>query len=154
MLLLLAFAIGIVAGLRSMMPLAVVAWFAQLRWPDVRQSHLSLMAVAATAWVFTVFAGAELVADKLPFVPSRLSAGPLGARILSGALSAAVLAVAAHQPWLVAAVVGAVGAVAGAFAGYTARTRIAPRSGLPPMAAAVLEDVIAIAGAIAIATLV
>jgi uncharacterized membrane protein len=153
MLLLLAFAIGVVAGLRSMTPLAVVAWFAQLRWPDVRQSHLSLMTAPVTAWVFTVLACAELVADKLPFTPSRLSAGPLGARILSGALSAAVLGAAARQPVLVVTIVGGVGAIAGAFAGYAARTRIAPRAGVPPLPAAMIEDLIAIAGAVGIAAL-
>jgi uncharacterized membrane protein len=153
MLLLLAFAIGVVAGLRSMTPLAVVAWFAQLRWPDVRQSHLSLMTAPVTVWVFTVLACAELVADKLPFTPSRLSAGPLGARILSGALSAAVLGAAARQPVLVVTIVGGVGAIAGAFAGYAARTRIAPRAGVPPLPAAMIEDLIAIAGAVGIAAL-
>jgi uncharacterized membrane protein len=151
MLPILAFAIGVVAGLRSMTPLAVVAWFAQARWPEVRQSHLSLMAAPVTAWIFTLLACAELVADKLPFTPSRLSAGPLGGRILSGALCAAILCIAAHQPAVVGAILGGIGAVGGAFAGYAARTRLAPRAGFPPLPAAFLEDAIAIVGAIAIA---
>jgi uncharacterized membrane protein len=151
MLLALAFAIGVVAGLRSMTPPAVVAWFAQSQWPDVRQSYLSFMGAAVTAWAFTALALAELVADKLPFVPSRLSAGPLGGRILSGALSAAVLCAGASESVVLGATVGAIGAVSGAFAGYAARTRLAGRLRVPPLLAALTEDVIAVAGAIAIA---
>jgi uncharacterized membrane protein len=151
MLAVLAFAIGFVAGLRSMTPLAVVAWFAHLRWPELRQSHLAFMAAPATAWVFTVLAGAELVADKLPFIPSRLSAGPLVGRIVSGGLCAAVLCLAAGQAPYVGAIAGAIGGVAGAFAGFAGRTRIAPGAGIPPLVAALIEDVVAVAGAIAIA---
>jgi uncharacterized membrane protein len=151
MFLILAFAIGVVAGLRSMTPLAVVAWFAHLRWPDLRQTHFSFMAAAPTAWVFTVLACAELVADKLPFTPSRLTAGPLGARIVSGGVCASVLCFAANQSVFLGAIVGVIGGLAGAFAGYTARTRLAPRAAVPPLAAALIEDVVAIALAIAVA---
>lgn len=88
MTLILGFVLGMSAGLRSMTPIAVVAWAAQLGWPDVRQTSLGFMAAPITAWAFTLFACVELVFDKLPFTPSRLGAGPLGARIVSGALCA------------------------------------------------------------------
>ncbi len=87
--LLLGFALGISAGLRSMTPAAVTAWAAQLGWPDLRQTSLAFMASPITAWIFTLFAGVELVFDKLPSTPSRLGAGPLGARIVMGALCSA-----------------------------------------------------------------
>jgi uncharacterized membrane protein len=109
------------------------------------------MAATPTAWVFTVLACAELVADKLPFTPSRLTPGPLGARIVSGGLCAAVLCFAANQSVFIGAMLGAIGGVAGAYEGYWARTRLAPRAGVPPLPAALIEDAVAIALAIAVA---
>ena len=116
--------LGVSAGLRSMTPVAIVAWAAQLGWPDLRQTSLGLMAAPDTAWVFTLFACGELVVDKLPSTPSRLAAGPLGVRILMGALCSATACAATHQSIAVGAVVGAIGGVAGAFAGYHARRHL------------------------------
>ena len=98
MTLLVGFVLGMSAGLRSMTPIAIVAWAAQLGWPELRATSLAFMAAPVTAWVFTLFACIELVFDKLPFTPSRLGAGPLGVRILSGALCSATVCAAAHQP--------------------------------------------------------
>src|SRR4051812_50180963 len=67
--------LGFATGLRSMTPVAVLCWFAyggQLSadWaPWI--SHLSL------AIVLTLCAVAELVADKTPWIPDRVSALPL-----------------------------------------------------------------------------
>lgn len=127
-----------------MMPVAIVAWAAQLGWPDLRQTSLGLMASPITAWVFTLFACVELVFDKLPSTPSRLAAGPLGARILMGALCSATLCAAAHQSIAVGAVVGAIGGVAGAFAGYHVRRHLTTNRKAPALPVAVAEDLIAI----------
>ena len=77
------FAIGAAAGLRSMTPPAIVAWAAQ-SWPGVGESSLAFMANPITAWVLTAFAVGELIADKLPFIPSRLDPGPLVAELPKG----------------------------------------------------------------------
>ena len=61
MILLFGFVLGISAGLRSMTPAAVVAWAAQLGWPDLGQTSLAFVASPITAWVLTLFAGIELV---------------------------------------------------------------------------------------------
>jgi uncharacterized membrane protein len=145
MILLLGFLLGVSAGLRSMMPVAIVAWAAQLGWPDLRQTSLGLMAAPITAWVFTLFACVELVFDKLPSTPSRLGAGPLGARILMGALCSATASAAAQQSIAVGAVVGAVGGVAGAFAGYHVRRHLTTNLKAPALPVAVAEDCLAIA---------
>ncbi len=88
------------------------------------QTSLAFMASPITAWAFTLFACTELVLDKLPFTPSRLGAVPLGARILSGALCAATVCAATHQPVAIGAVAGIIGAVTGALAGYHARRHL------------------------------
>lgn len=147
---LLAFAIGVIAGLRSMTAPAAVSWAVALRGsalPGLGASYLAFMQSTITAWVFTVAALAELISDKLPFTPSRLTAGPLGARIVSGALCGATLCLATGQSALVGAVAGVIGAVAGSYAGFLYRTTWAKALGLPDIALALIEDAIAVVGA-------
>ena len=141
---LLGFVLGVSAGLRSMTPAAIVAWAAQLGWPDLRQTNLAFMAAPITAWVFTLFACVELVTDKLPFTPSRLGAVPLGARILMGALCSATVSAVAHQSIAAGAVAGALGGVAGAFAGYHVRRHLTLNLKAPALFIAVAEDCFAI----------
>ena len=143
MLLLMGFAIGAAAGLRSMAPLAIVAWTAP-SWPGVHETPLAFMAAPVTAWILTAFAATELVADKLPFIPSRLDPGPLVARAMSGGLCAAVCCAAAHQSLVVGAVAGALGGLAGAFAGHRARRNLVRSAKLPDFAVALAEDAVAI----------
>lgn len=71
----------------------------------------------------------ELVADTLPRAPSRLERAGLGARVVTGAVSGGLLARPGPGPVLVAAVVGAAAAVAGAHAGATWRGRASTRLG-------------------------
>jgi uncharacterized membrane protein len=144
---LLGFLLGMSAGMRSMTPVAIVAWAAQLGWPHLRQTNLaviSAMAAPATAYIFTAFACIELVFDKLPIAPSRLGAGPLGARILLGALCAATLSAAAQQSMAVGAIAGALGGIAGAYAGYSVRRHLTANRKAPDLVVALAEDAIAI----------
>ena len=127
-----------------MMPVAIVAWAAQFGWSDLRLTSLGLMASPITAWLFTLFACVELVFDKLPTTPSRLAAGPLGARVLMGALCSATLCAAAHQSIAVGAVAGAIGGVVGAFAGYHVRRHLTMNLKAPALPVAVAEDLVAI----------
>ena len=108
------------------------------------RTSLAFMASPITAWAFTLFACTELVFDKLPFTPSRLGAGPLGARIVSGALCAATVCAATHQPVAIGAVAGIVGAVTGALAGYHARRNLTMNRKAPDLLVALAEDAIAI----------
>ena len=66
---LLAFAIGLVAGSRSMMAPAVVSWAVMLKgaalMPTLGTSWLAFMASNITAWIFGFLAVGELIADKL-----------------------------------------------------------------------------------------
>ena len=137
------FAIGAAAGLRSMAPLAIAAWAAQ-SWPGVHETKLAFMAAPVTAWILTALAAAELVADKLPFIPSRLDPGRLGARAVSGGLCAALCCAAAHQSLVVGAIAGALGGLAGAFAGHRARRSLVNTAKLPDFAVALTEDAVAI----------
>jgi uncharacterized membrane protein len=146
MVLLCAFLIGVVCGLRSMTAPAVIAWGAHLGWVHLQGSWLGFFANKISLAVFSLFALGELVADKLSFIPGRTQPGPLIVRIVFGAFCAAALAVSGAASPVVGGVLGAVGAVAGAFAGYTYRTRLAGK--VPDLALALLEDLVAVGGGV------
>src|SRR5580658_10474171 len=120
----LAFAIGVIAGLRTFTAPAVVCWAAYLGWINLHGSHLAFLGSIITAVIVTLLAIFELVNDKLPKTPNRTTPGPLGARIVLGALSGAALAIAGGQGALLGVILGTVGAVAGTFGGYQARHQI------------------------------
>jgi uncharacterized membrane protein len=144
MLYLLAFLIGIVAGLRAMTAPAAVSWAARLGWLDLGGAPVDFLGFAATPWILTVAALAELVNDKLPKTPSRKAPAAFLARIASGALCGAALGASARD--LAAGLVaGALGAVVGTLGGYEARTRLARANGGKDAPIALVEDVVAIA---------
>src|SRR5437660_8774268 len=122
--LLLAFGIGVVAGLRSLTAPAVVAWAAHIGWINLHNSPLAFMGSIWAVGIFTVLALVELVADQLPSTPSRTAPAGLSARIVTGALSGACLGIAGGATLWMGAGVGALGGIAGAFAGYQARVRL------------------------------
>ncbi len=143
--LLLAFGIGVVAGLRSLTAPAVVAWAAHLGWINLHGSPLTFMGSTWSVGIFTVLALVELVADQLPSTPARTAAVGLSARIVTGGLCGACLAVAGGAAPLIGALAGAIGSIAGAFGGYHARVGLVRSLRVPDVIIAVPEDVVAIA---------
>jgi uncharacterized membrane protein len=142
--LLLSFGIGVVSGLRSMTAPAVVAWAARLGWIDLSNSPLAFIGSVWAVAIFTLLAIGELVADKLPATPARTSTIPLIARIVVGLLTGACLGAAAGASIWLAALIGAIGAIAGTFGGYQVRTKLVRNLELPDIAIAIPEDLIAI----------
>lgn len=142
--LLLAFGIGVVTGLRSMTAPAVVAWAAHLGWINLSGSPLAFMASAWAVGIFTVGALGEIVADKLPTTPARTAAVGLTARIVIGLLTGACLGVAGGASYWLGSLIGAIGAIAGAFGGYQARVRLVRGLNVPDAAIALPEDLVGI----------
>ena len=142
---LLAFLIGVVAGLRSMTAPAAVSWAARAGWLHVENTWLAFLGYSATPYILTVLAIGELIADKLPKTPSRKA--PLGftGRIVTGAVSGAALG--APPGILGGLVAGALGAIAGTLGGYEFRVRLVRATGGKDLPIALLEDAIAIGGA-------
>lgn len=143
--------IGIVAGLRAMTPLAVTSWAAYFGWLPLHGTWLAFLGASITACVATALALGELVTDKLPTTPSRKTPMPFGARILTGAFCGAAIATPSGAI-LFGLLLGAVGAVIGTFGGAALRAWLAQVFG-KDLPAALLEDVIAVAGAILIIAL-
>jgi uncharacterized membrane protein len=134
--------IGIVAGSRSMMAPAAVAWAARLGWIDVVPTWASFMGSLWALLLFTLLALVELVTDQLPATPSRKVPVQFGGRIVSGAFCGAALGAAAGAT-LPGLVLGAAGAVAGTLGGAELRTRLAASIGAD-RPAALTEDAAAI----------
>jgi uncharacterized membrane protein len=148
--LLLAFLIGVIGGLRTMTAPTVVAWAANRHWLNLGNSPLALIGSIGAVIVFTLGAVGELVIDKLPSTPSRTRLLGLVARSVFGGLSGAAVAVAGSQSLVLGLVAGAAGAIAGAFAGYEVRKRLVRALKVPDFVIALLEDAVAIAGGLLI----
>ena len=143
--LLLSFSIAIMAGSRSLVTPAVVAWAAHLRWINLQDSPLSFMGTTWAVGIFTALALVEVILDKLPSTPARTSAVQLSARVVTGALTGACVAVAGGVTLWLGALAGAVGAIAGAFGGYHLRASLGRALRVPDFLLAVTEDLVAIA---------
>ena len=100
-------------------------------------------------WVIPslLLAAGELVSDKLPMTPSRVSFLPLLARAASGGWSGRAVAREFGGSPTVGAAIGATGAVGGAWLAYSARAYLTKKRGLPDVPIALLEDAIAILAA-------
>jgi len=144
-LLLFSFLIGFFAGLRSLTPPAVTAWAAHLGWLNL-QRPFSWIGSSASVVILSLLALAELIADKLPKTPSRTAPPGLIARIVTGGFTGACLAVASGGGTTMGVVLGIIGALAGTFAGYKARTGIVKALRIPDIYVALTEDLIAIGG--------
>src|SRR5271165_5492169 len=114
--LLLAFAIGVVAGLRALTAPAVVAWAAHRQWINLHNTTLSFMGSLAAVIIFTLLAVVELIADQLPSTPSRTAPPGLIARFVTGGLSGAAITLAGGQSLIAGVLLGGIGGIVGAFA--------------------------------------
>src|SRR5437667_2986104 len=119
-----ALGIGFTAGLRALTPPAVVAWAAHLGWLNLNDSPLAFMGSTIAVVVFSILAVVELIGDLRPTTPKRTAPIPLVARILMGGLCGACLCAAGNQLLIAGAILGAVGGVIGAFAGYGIRRKL------------------------------
>jgi uncharacterized membrane protein len=143
--LILAFLIGCVAGLRTMTAPAVVSWAAHLGWLPLDGTGLGFLGAAVTPWLLTAAAIAELVADQLPRTPSRKVPMQFGARIVSGAVCGAAFGIVGGSV-IVGIIAGVAGAIAGTMVGSELRSRLARAVGRD-LPIALLEDAVAIGAA-------
>ena len=143
MLYVLAFLIGVAAGLRALTPAAFVCWAARLGWLKLQGTPLAFLGHAVTPWIFTIAAIGELINDKLPKAGSRKAPPAFIARIVMGALCGAAIGATAGA-LAGGLILGAIGAIVGTFGGYEFRARLARAAGRD-LPIALLEDAIAIA---------
>jgi uncharacterized membrane protein len=145
---LLAFLIGIIAGLRAMTAPAAIAWATYFGRLDLSGTWLAFLGNVWARWLLTVLALVELVTDQLPSTPSRTVPVQFGTRILMGALSGAAVGIAGGS-WVGGLLAGVAGAVVGTLGGRAVRARLAAAFG-SDRPAAFIEDAVAVGGALLI----
>jgi uncharacterized membrane protein len=149
-LIVIALLIGIIAGLRALTPLAAVSWAARLGYLQLGGTHLAWLGNAFVPWIFTALALFEIYNDKLPKTPSRLVPPQFITRVVTGAAAGAAIGLGLGNLWI-GLLCGAVGAVLGTLGGAKFRGALAGAFG-KDLPAALIEDLIAIAGSILIIT--
>ncbi|HEV3463531.1 MAG TPA: hypothetical protein VG846_06070 [Actinomycetota bacterium] len=143
--------LGFVTGLRSQVPVALLAIETrQGRFdPGVGRLARRFGSTEGVAGSLVGFAG-ELVADKLPITPRRTTMGPFLQRLATGATVGAAVHYDAGRSRPLGALLGVAGAGAGAWAGSTARTLAAERTRLPNPLLGAAEDLVAVGLAMAV----
>ncbi len=137
--------LGVVAGMRSQLPFALLAVAA-------RQDRVGSAAAEPTGILGSdrvlvgsgLAAAGELIGDKLPFTPSRLAPLPLAGRIGFGGAAGALLARRSGGSALLGAAAGAAGSLLGAFGGYQARVFAGRATGVADPVWGAAEDVVAV----------
>ena len=137
--------IGVVAGLRSQLPLALLALAANRgELATTADFPLRLLRLRTTLFVAIALAAGEFIGDKLPIIPSRLKPGPLLGRFACGAVAGAVVAREAGLSPGGGAIFGVAGAGLGALGGYAYRVAGAARTPVPDPMLGVIEDLAAV----------
>ncbi len=136
--------LGFVNGLRTMTPVAVLCWGAHFGWFSFAHTPFAFLGNIVSLVLFTLLALGELIGDKLPKTPSRVTAFPLMARAVFGAGCGAALATLAGTTLVLGIVLGGVGAVVGAYSGFLTRKALTSRAGLPDLPVALAEDLLTI----------
>ena len=142
-----AFVLGVVCGLRSMVGLAAASWAARGQQVPLEGTWLAFLGFRFTPYITSLFAVGEIVNDKLPKTPSRLVPPQFAGRVVMGALTGSAISLS-QQHFVIGALSGIIGSVVGTLGGSKARAFSAKLFGRD-LPAALLEDVIAIALAFA-----
>jgi uncharacterized membrane protein len=145
--------LGFVTGLRSQVPVALLAIESHRgRFdPGVGRLARRFGSSEGVAGSLIGFAG-ELVADKLPITPARTTPGPFLQRLVTGGTVGAAVQYDAGRARPLGIVLGAAGAGAGAWAGTRARAFLAERTRLPEPLIGAVEDLFAVGLAYAVVT--
>jgi uncharacterized membrane protein len=143
--------LGFVTGLRSQVPVALLAIETQRGDFDPGAGRLARRfgSNEGVLGAVVAFAG-EVVADKLPVTPPRTTIGPFLQRLATGGTVGAAVHYDAGRPRALGALLGAAGAGAGAWTGSRARILAAERTRLPGPLLGGIEDLVAIGLAVAV----
>ncbi len=135
--------LGFVAGLRSMTPLALLNWTSRIG-VDAESALEQFLDAPASRVIASTLALGELVGDKLPFAPSRVSAGPLLGRIAIGGLAGAALCQRNRVSPIIGIAIGATAASIGSAAGHYGRKSLDKIKFVPDFVWASAEDTLAL----------
>lgn len=139
--------LGAVSGMRSMTGLAMLSreLADRRRLPRNASQLQKWLADDTVAVTLSALALGEMVADKLPGIPDRISPGPLFGRALVGGIVGAAVADADQRP--AGVLVGAAAAIAASWTAWFLRREAHRATMLPDAALALAEDAMAVTAA-------
>lgn len=137
-----ALGLGAISGLRSLSGPAFVSRAASRGKLNLVGSSLAFLGSSRLSKVLVVMELGELIGDKLPMTPSRVSPPPLLGRAGSGAVVGAAVFVSEGRRATTGAALGSTAAIGAAFAGERLRALIVEKTGLPNPVVALAEDAI------------
>jgi len=140
--------LGVVTGMRTFVPMAVLCWFAYRGNLPVDGTWTAWTGHLITALIFSVLALGELAGDKLPKTPNRIKLGPMLGRLVLGGLMGAIVATALDGSVFEGILLSVSGAFVGAHAGYLVRRELVILLRWQDWHVAVFEDVIAVVWAV------
>ena len=127
-------------------PAALSRTAANGRLDGLGATRFAVLGSPRVSELLTLFEFGELIGDKLPMTPSRTSPPPLLGRAASGAFVGAALFASEGRGTATGGALGAVAAVASAYAGERLRARIGQATRAPDPAVALLEDAVVLFG--------
>jgi uncharacterized membrane protein len=148
--LLVAFFLGGLTGLRAFVPLTVLVWMLHVEHVRILGSPLYFLHKTEPLVILSILAIAELIFDKLPFTPSRLKIPGIVGRVILGIIVGIVSGQAWGASWQTCAIAGFIGAILGSWAGHEIRTRWTRELHWHDLPVALLEDAVTIGGTVLI----
>lgn len=140
---------GVIAGMRSMSAPALISnYFARRFTYRLSRSPLRFIKSPLVSKGLTVLAASEMLGDKLPAMPDRISPGIVASRALSGALVGAVIHKTNGDKLVRGLVLGGLAAVAATYATYYLRKELGKETHIADPVLGLVEDALAIAGGI------
>ncbi|WIB00063.1 DUF4126 family protein [Curtobacterium sp. MCBA15_012] len=141
-------ALGVLSGGRSSTPLAVLALNHDNKSLTGSWQQWKAFSTPLGRGLLVASAIGELIGDKSPKAPNRISPMGLVGRIGAGAFAGAALGTTGRRDLrLEGAILGGVGAVVGSFVGWAAR-KVLSGTGLPDPVGALAEDAVVIAASV------
>lgn len=140
-----AVVLGASSGLRTFSGPALVSQVAHSGLLPLDVRRINFLKHPASAQSSIVLALAEMVADKLPSTPNRISPMPLIARAVAGGFAGGSLAASKRRSAYLGAIAGTFAAIGAAYAGYHLRRFINKKLHVPDVLVAMAEDA-AVAG--------
>jgi uncharacterized membrane protein len=145
-------ALGLVAGMRTTIPLASISDYLMHHEPSFN-SRLILLGLPQVATLLKLAAIGELVIDKVPDIPARTTSAGLLGRGLSGMLAGTVISAAHNQNRAVGALLGGTAAVLSTFGMYHLRRQIGLQLDIPDPVVGGLEDALAVGTSVGVLAL-
>ncbi|WP_423149707.1 DUF4126 family protein [Rubrolithibacter danxiaensis] len=140
---------GLIAGMRSLSAPALISHYLSNKISyRLNRSPLRFIKKPLINKGLKVLAVSEMVGDKLPAMPDRISGGVLAGRAVSGAITGAVIYKSSGGKITNGALLGCATAIVATYATFYLRKKMKAGSGLPDSLLGLAEDVIAIGGGI------